>query len=369
MKVSADRSALLKALAHAQSVVEKRTTIPILSHVLLEAEGDLLRLTSTDLELAIVESVPAQVEKIGSTTVPAHMLHDIVRKLPDGAAITMTLDPNTKRLTLSAGRSRFQLSCLPVEEFPAIQAVDMVHKFRVSAKEMLRLIDRTRFAMSTEETRYNLNGIFFHAAEGSELRAVATDGHRLARASMPLPQEAASMPGVILSRKAVGEMTKILSVTEGDVLVGFSDTQMSLTFEGGYLTSRLIDGTFPEYERVIPAGNDKVLRVDIKSFSDAVDRVATISAEKTRGVKVALSNGKIILTAASAETGMASEEMEVDYQASELEVGFNSRYLLDIAQQIGSGGAEFAFADPVSPVLIRDDADASALYVLMPMRV
>ncbi|MGH6931742.1 MAG: DNA polymerase III subunit beta [Dongiaceae bacterium] len=372
MKFTIERGALLKALAHVQSVVERRNTIPILSNVLLEAADGTLGLTATDMDLAIVERVPAATGATGATTVSAHTLYDIVRKLPEGSQVQIDGGGDGGQINLKAGRSRFALATLPKEDFPAMGAGDMPHRFSVAAGELRNLIDRTRFAISTEETRYYLNGIYLHAASAGDLkvlRAVATDGHRLARFEMPLPGGAAGMPGVIIPRKAVGELRKLADESDDKIDITLSDSKIRFGFDQVTLTSKLIDGTFPDYQRVIPTGNDKVMEVDRRSFSDAVDRVSTISSEKSRAVKLALKPGNLTLSATSPEAGSASEELEVKYAGSGLEIGFNSRYLLDITQQIEGEGVQFTLADAASPTLVRDVADASALYVLMPMRV
>ncbi len=372
MKLTIERSALLKTLAHVQSVVERRNTIPILSNVLVEVADGRLSLTATDMDLAIVDSVAAEVTEPGATTTPAHTFYDIVRKLPDGAQVEISSSGDDNRITLRAGRSVFTLATLPREDFPATGDGDLPHSFSMQPKDLRNLIDRTRFAISTEETRYYLNGIYLHASEsGAEqvLRAVATDGHRLARFEMPLPKGAEGLPGVILPRKAVGEIRKLIEEAEEPVEMALSDTRVRLAFDSTVLTSKLIDGTFPDYERVIPSGNDKIVEVDCQSFKAAVDRVSTISSEKSRAVKLQIENGSITLSANSPESGSASEEVPVDYSGPGIEIGFNSRYLLDIASQIEGGEAEISLADSASPTIVRDKSDASALYVLMPMRV
>jgi len=372
MKLSIERSVLLRALAHVQSVVERRNTIPILSNLLLVAEGDGLRLTATDLDIAIVEEASAEVQEAGGTTVPAHTLYDIVRKLPDGAQVGLEFNAGEGRLKLSAGRSDFALACLPREDFPAMADGELPNRFQISADDLKRLIKKTRFAISTEETRYYLNGIYIHAKEvdGTKvMRAVATDGHRLARVEMPLPEGASGMKGVIIPRKAVLEVDKLLEGAEGSVDVALSETRIRFAFNAIVVTSKLIDGTFPDYERVIPSGNDKKLEVDGKSFASAVDRVSTISSEKSRAVKLALDKDRLTLSANSPDHGSATEEMPVSFSGERLEIGFNSRYLLDIAAQIEGEQAEFLLADAASPTIIRDVGDLSALYVLMPMRV
>ena len=376
MNITIERAALLRSLGHVQSVVERRNTNPILSNVLLRAGDGELSLAATDMDLEIVETVPATVGRPGGTTAPAHTLFDIVRKLPDGSQVELDIGGDGTILTLRAGRSQFKLSCLPVEDFPQLSSGELKHNFSVAAADLRGLIDRTRFAISTEETRYYLNGIYLHAAkskmgslETPVLRAVATDGHRLARVEMPLPDGAEGIPGVIIPRKTVTEIRKLVDEAADRIELSLSDNKIRFGFDSVVLTSKLIDGTFPDYERVIPVGNDKVMEVDAKLFAAAVDRVATISTEKSRAVKLSLVRGALTLSATSPESGSATEELEVNYAESPLEIGFNSRYLLDITQQIEGEGAQFTLADAASPTIIRDVADSTALYVLMPMRV
>jgi DNA polymerase-3 subunit beta len=370
MKLSIERAALLKSLAHAQSVVERRTTIPILANVMLAAKGDGVSLTATDMDIAIVEKAPASVKQAGSTTAPAHTLYEIVRKLPEGAEIEISEDSG--KLAIKSGRSRFSLASLPTDEFPMMTGGDLPTKFSLGAAELRTLIDRSSFAISTEETRYYLNGIYFHVADNGGvpvIRAVATDGHRLARVEMARPQGAAKMPGVIVPRKTVQELRRLLEGVEAEVQVALSDTKIRFAFDDVELTSKLIDGTFPDYQRVIPEANDKVMDVNCRAFAEAVDRVSTISTEKSRAVKVQLKDGTLQLSATSPENGAAAEELEVNYTGGAIEIGFNSRYLLDIARQIAGETARFAMADAASPTVVSDVADTSALYVLMPMRV
>ena len=374
MKIKADRASLLKALAHVQSVVEKRNTIPILANVKIEARDVRLTLTATDMEIAVVEEVPATSVTNGACTAPAATLYEIVRKLPEGAEIQLEHAGGDAQLRLRAGRYATSLVVLPTDDFPAMTAGSLPYRFALNAQHLRGLIDRTRFAISTEETRYYLNGIYLHATESDGakvLRAVATDGHRLARVEEPLPEGAAGMPGVIVPRKTVLELRKLLEETTGDVEVALSDTRIQFHAGPVTLTSKLIDGTFPEYERVIPRDNDKVLRVGRKDFADAVARVAAISAERSRPVKLALQRNLLVLSAASPDQGTATEELDgerVSYDATPLEIGFQARYLNDITDQVG-GDVEFCFADGAAPTVVRDAGDASALYVLMPMRV
>ena len=374
MKFKADRAILLKALAHVQSVVEKRNTIPILANVMISAAGGKLTLTATDMEIAIVEEVAASTTQDGKCTAPAATLYEIVRKLPDTAEVELEHGGGDAQLTLRAGRYATSLVVLPTEDFPSMTAGALPCKFALGANTLRALIDRTRFAISTEETRYYLNGIYMHAADqdgGKVLRAVATDGHRLARVEEPIPDGAASMPGVIVPRKTINELRKLLDEVTGEVEVALSDTRIQFKAGPVTLTSKLIDGTFPEYERVIPRDNDKVLRVGKKDFSDAVGRVSAISSERSRPVKMSLDRDLLVLSAASPEQGTATEELDGDrvrYEAGPLEIGFQARYLNDITDQIDKH-VEFLFSDGAAPTVVRDADDTSALYVLMPMRV
>ena len=370
MRVTIERSAFLKALNHVQSVVERRNTIPILSNVLVQAKGGQLGLTATDLDIEIVEHAAAEVAREGATTVPAHMLYDIVRKLPDGAQLELDQSRDQSRVAIFAGKSRFALQSLPPEDFPNLAAGEFGNRFTLSAAELKGLIEKTRFAISTEETRYYLNGIYLHeVAAGPALRAVATDGHRLAQAQVPRPEGAKGMPGIIIPRKTVLEIVKLVEGSEADVEIALSSSKIRFTTGSIVLTSKLIDGTFPDYERVIPRNNDKSLEVDTKLFADAVDRVSTISMEKGRAVKLGIGSGKIVLAVNNPDSGSAEEEVACAYAGAPIDIGFNSRYLLDVAGQIKSEAMVFSLADAGSPTIIRDPGDAQALYVLMPMRV
>lgn len=372
MKATIERATLLKGLSHVQSVVERRNTIPILSNVLIEATAEgALRLMATDLDLQINESVAASVEQPGATTVSAHTLFDIARKLPEGAQVSLSAADG--RMTIVAGRARFSLATLPRDDFPVIAEGELPTQFEMPAEALKQIIDKTRFAISTEETRYYLNGIFLHVSEdgGSQpvLKAAATDGHRLARVTLPRPEGAENMPDVIVPRKCVAELRKLLDEVDGSVGVSLSGTKIRFDLGQAILTSKLIDGTFPDYSRVIPTGNDKILKLDPSAFMEGVDRVSTIATEKTRAVKMALDRDKITLSVTSPENGTAAEEVPGEYVAAPFEIGFNSRYLMDILGQIDGDVVEVHLADAAAPTLIRENDKAPALYVLMPMRV
>ncbi|MCM8558147.1 DNA polymerase III subunit beta [Sphingomicrobium sediminis] len=367
MKATLERAVLLKSLGHVQSVVERRNTIPILSNVLIEASEDgSLRLMATDLDLQVDEKVSAEVSQAGATTVPAHTFFDIVRKLPEGAQVELTASDG--KMQVVAGRARFNLQTLPRDDFPVIAEGELPHRFELPAATLRQIIDKTRFAISSEETRYYLMGIFFHVADDA-LKAAATDGHRLARVTVEKPDGADGMPDIIVPKKCVGELRKLLDEVDGTVELSLSDSKIRFGLGNAVLTSKLIDGKFPDYNRVIPTANDKLLKLDPKSFMAGVDRVATIASEKTRAVKMAVENDKVTLSVTSPENGVAVEEVPADYRNDSLEIGFNARYLMDILHEIEGDTVEVHLADDAAPTLLRENDDSPSLYVLMPMRV
>jgi DNA polymerase-3 subunit beta len=376
MKFAIERAALLKSLAHVQSIVEVRTTIPILANVKLEAVAAQVAMAATDMDLVASDRADAEVETPGASTVPAKTFYDIVRKLPEGSRVSVALDPTQNNggneITVTAGRSTFTLPCLPAADFPELGEEALEHRFAMPVADLRKVVDKTRFAISTEETRYYLNGIFLHAVHqgGADvLRGVATDGHRLARVEIPLPKGAESIPAVIVPRKAVSEIRKLIDAEDADIEIGVGPGRIRFGVGSAVLLSRLIDGTFPDYERVIPTRNDKVLVVATKPFHEAVDRVATISTEKSRAVKLAVSANKLVVSAISPDAARAVEDLDAGYTAEAVEIGFNARYILDMTAQIEGDEVELDIADAASPTLVRDPGDPATLYVLMPMRV
>lgn len=372
MRVTIERAAFLKSLGHVHRVVERRNTIPILSNILVRADGATLQLKATDLDIEAVDTSPADVAQPGATTVAAHTIYDIVRKLPDGAQVALETGPDGAALVLSSGRARFTLQTLPDSDFPDITAGAFSHRFALPAGRLKRLIDKTQFAISQEETRYYLNGIYFHTVETdglAHLRAVATDGHRLARVETDAPDGAQGMPGIIVPRKAVQELLRLLDDPAEAVGIELSANKVRFTLGAVVLTSKLIDGTFPDYARVIPTGNDRILRVDRDAFARSVDLVSAVSVDRGQAVKLALDRDRLVLSVNNPGGGSATEELAAAYSSEPLEIGFNARYLLDITGQLDGDEARLEFDSPGSPTLIRDEADRSALYVLMPMRV
>ena len=362
MKISVERSDLLRSMSRAQAIVERRTTIPILSNVLIEAREDRLTLRATDLDIELLDSIKAVVEKEGAVTVGAHTFYEILRKLPDGSRVLIDLDPLNQKINVKAGRSTFSLTTISVDDF----------SFSIKVEELKRLFEKVKFAMSMEETRFYLNGVFFHEFIDQEtklIRTVATDGHRLAKIDSPLPENASGMPGLIVPRKTVSELRMIYDTTEDIVNVSVSETKIRFSNSTLSLTSKVVDGSFPDYDRVIPKNNIKKLVIDASEFAKSVDRVATISSERARAVKLSLSKEKLILSVNAPETGLAIEEIPVAYEGEEIEIGFNAKYLQEISNQVESGEAIFLFNDVGDPALMKDNNDDTAVYVVMPMRV
>ncbi|MEJ0022337.1 MAG: DNA polymerase III subunit beta [Alphaproteobacteria bacterium] len=372
MRFSIERAALLKALNHVQSVVERRNTIPILSNVLISAQDDGVRFTATDLDIEISEAAPALVERAGATSAPAHTLYEFVRRLPDGAQIKLDLAGDDPRLLVWAGKARLQVPILPPADFPLMPVDSLATRFETKPQDLSRLIDKTRFAISTEETRYYLNGIYFHTVangSGAVLRGVATDGYRLALADVEAPDGSQGMPGVIVPRKTIQELRRLLEDCKDPVEVAVSEQKIRFALGEAVLTSKLIDGSFPEYARIIPKANNRIMKIGNKEFAAAVDRVATVSAERSRSVKLALEGDRLTLTVNNPDAGLATEDLVADYASDPIEIGFNAKYLLDVAGQIQGEEAQFEFADSGSPTLVRDISDEHALFVLMPLRV
>jgi DNA polymerase-3 subunit beta len=370
MKFKVDRAIFLKALNHAQSVVERRTTVPILSHVLLQAKDGVITLTATDLDLSYTQDLAAEVSSPGQTTIPAHMLYDIVRKMPVGQPLEIGTSSPEGHVSISCGRSEFSLPALNGEEFPVFQQESLPFTFEINTKSLIQLIDATRFAMATEETRYYLNGLYWHTCpESGKLRIVATDGHRLSRSEVDLPAGAAGMPGVIVSRKTIGEIRKIIDEADEALTISLSESQMRFSFGSVVMISRLIDGTFPDYQRVIPEHNDRSLIVDAKAFAEAVDRVSILTNERSRGVKMSVHNGALTLSVTTTESGSAREDLNAEYEHESVEIGFNARYVIDINGHLTGPKIEFLLSDASAPVIIRDLGNLHNLFVLMPMRV
>lgn len=376
MKFSISRAVLFKALSHVQSVVERRNSPAILANVKIEAlsgsDGEFIALTTTNTDMEMSEKIKASVDTAGLATVSAQKLYEIVRKLPDGADVVFASGKSKNQISVTAGKVKFQLATLPAEDFYTLPQENMTVSFVIAASDLALLIAKTQFAIALEETRHYLNGIYMHELSkggSSVLRVAATDGHRLACIEMPLPKGAEGMPGIIIPRKTIVEVLKLLE-EQADAMVDVSLSPAMICFKVGsvVLISKLIDGTYPDYERVIPEGNEKVMEMSAKVLMDAVDRVSVI-AEKTRAVKLSMQKNKLMVSASNADEGSAEEELDAVYKDALLEIGFNYRYLLDILSQIKSGKVKFTFSDAMSPAVVHEAEHTGSVYVLMPMRI
>jgi DNA polymerase-3 subunit beta len=371
MKFTVERDVLFSTLNTVLGAIE-RSQIPILANVLIRGGNNKLAFTTSNLDIEYVAEIAAEVDKPHALTVPAKMLREIVKKMPKASTIIgETDDSKDAILKLRCGRSGFKLNTLPVADFPEFSLGEFPHQFTIEADALARLFAGCQFAICTEETRYYLNGIYLHISgtgDDAVLRAVATDGHRLAQMQIKAPEGSVDMPGVIVPRRTVTEVIKLCNDHDA-VETSLSDTKIIFEAGGVRLASRLIDGTFPDYGRVIPAGNDKILTVTRASMSHAVDRVATVSSERGRAVKLSMNPGSIGFDVSDPDAGSAHEELEVTYEAPPLQIGFNSKYLTDILDEIDTNDVEIRLADPGSPTLFLPKGNETSLYVLMPMRV
>ncbi len=367
MKFSISREALLKPLQLVAGVVERRQTLPVLSNVLLVADGQQLSLTGTDLEVEMVARVGLdQPAEDGVITVPAKKLMDICKSLPDHVEIEFAL--SGQKATLKAGRSRFTLSTLPANEFPNVEDSPENLQLSLQQSQLKRLIDRTSFAMAQQDVRYYLNGMLLEVTGGG-VRTVATDGHRLATTHCAVDTDLPSKLQVIVPRKGILELARLLedSDAEAKVVVGSNHIRVSV---GGYLfTSKLVDGKFPDYERVIPRGGDKVVLGDRQELRQVFNRIAILSNEKYRGVRLALTDGFLQVSANNPEQEEAEETLAVDYHGDSLEIGFNVNYLLDALSILGDEMVRISLSDPNSSALIEELENSDSLYVIMPMRM
>lgn len=372
MKFSIKQKDLLKCLSDVQSVVEKRNSIPILANIKLEAASNEIIITATDLDIVIEEKIEALVEQQGILTIPAQRFFDIVRKLQEVETLKVSSDEQTKQITIKAGRSVFKLSFIDAEQYPVIKQDENAISFNINSKVLFNLFNRTQFAMSREETRYYLNGIYFHSFEKPSgekmLRAAATDGHRLARLEVDLPQGAEKMQGVIIPRKTVFEIKKLLDGVDESVNIKVSENKISFAFGSVYLISKVIDGTFPDYEKAIPFDNNITAVLSTKTLLNAVDRVSAISEEKIRGIRFSFNNDKLSLSTKGNDADSAVEELEIEGDIPEFSIGFNSKYTYEMLSQFVQDKNKFYFNDSNSPTLVEEIGDSSAIYVLMPMR-
>ena len=375
MEIKANSSDLLKALNHIHGIVEVRHTLPILSNIVLSAENNELSLSSTNLDIFCSDKIDAEIVNSGEISVPAITFFEIVKRLPSGSDVILSMGDEDTELILKCGRSKFNLSTLRTEDFPILSDKDLSTNFVISADELSRMIDKTKFAISNEETRYYLNGIFFHKAESNSikfLRAVATDGHRLAQYDIPLPQGAEEITGIIIPKKTVFELRKVLDDADGDVSVSLNENKIKFSFNNLKIISKVIDGTFPDYTKVIPQNNDKKFKTNNSELKNAIDRVSAVAINeetKSKAIKLTIENNKLNLSVESQSKGSAKEEIDISYSNEKVDIGFNSRYLLDICNEVDGDEIDVNLLDSISPAIILDNTDENLFFVLMPMRI
>ena len=371
MKFTVEKNNLFKSLSHVQSIVEKKNTLPILSNILLEAKDNTLILSATDMDLSIMEKLNCNIIDNGSTTVSAHTLYDIIKKIPESSEIEI-ISNDGKIMSLRAGKSKFSLGCLPKEDFPIIEIEDLENEINIDSQKFLKLLDKTRFAVSNEETRYFLNGIYFHKIEDQKsdiLSVVATDGHRLAKFDFNFNSRIDKIPGIIIPKKTVNELYKLLIDFEGSIKINLNSNKIVFFVGKSTLISKLIDGSFPDYKKVIPTNNNNILKINRELFSAAVDRVSTITNDKSPVIKFKLLKNLINMSSVNNENGTATEDISAHYDGKEIEIGFNSKYILEMINNLEDEEIILNFNDSSSPVTALETSNPDLIYVLMPMRV
>ena len=371
MKISIEKNNIFKSLSHVQSIVEKKNTIPVLSNILIEAKDNILILSATDMDISITETLSCNVIDPGSVTVSAHTLYDIIRKIPEGNDIEF-ISNDGKRFSIRSGNSKFSLTCLPKEDFPIIEIEKLTSELTIDAQIFLNLIEKTKFAISNEETRYFLNGIYFHKRTQDNLNflcLVATDGHRLAKIDLEYKEGLGDIPGVIIPKKTINELCKLLVDVNGEIKINLDPNKVIFYINKTILISKLIDGNFPDYQRVIPKNNNEILQVQKNVIFRAVDRVSTITNERSPAIKFKLLSNLMNMTSIDSESGSATEDIVTEYNGQEIEIGFNSKYIYEMINQLDDEKILLKFNDSASPVIATESSNPNLLYVLMPMKV
>ena len=371
MKFFIEKKTIFKSLSHLQSIVDKRNSLPILSNILIEAKNNELILSSTDMDISIKENINCEVIEEGATTINAQLIYDIIKKLHDNSKIEI-ISNDGKILTLRSGVSKFSLACLPKEEFPLIESKIKGHRLVTKADNIFNLIDKTKFAISNEETRYFLNGLYFsinNENNKSMLTFVGTDGHRLAKFSITNSSKSEDVNGVIIPKKTINELYKLLSEFSDDVEIEISSNKIIFNLGKLIFISKLIDGTFPDYKRVIPKNNNQILYVNRSNLLSAVDRVSTIVNEKSPVIKFKLFKNLINLSTFNNDNSSATEDIEAKYEGKEIEIGFNAKYIMDMLDNLKENEIQISFMDNASPIVAQEKANLDLIYVLMPMRV
>ncbi|MCL2672947.1 MAG: DNA polymerase III subunit beta [Alphaproteobacteria bacterium] len=374
MKFAIERSVLVKSLAHMQNIVERRPTVSIMGNVklvgLADSDGEWLEITATNSEVELTEKIPAKVIDPGSLTVSSFKFHEIARKINDGVQIECNQDKSKSTLQVKAGRARFQLSTLPVDDFYSMPVVKAPNKVSLAAADIKYIINTTLFAAAVDGARHSLNGIYLYSAQRSgknKLIAAGTDGLRLACTQQPLSGDVKEIAGVIIPRKIVGELGKLLEESGAtNVDVEISQTQIKFIMPNLVVTSRLIDGTYPDYEKVIPTGNDKTAVMQTAELISVIERVS-VFAEKSSRIRLSFSKDKLNVSASSSDEGSAEEDLDVSYAGGSLDIAYNFKYLLDILNQTKDGRVKATFLGPQDPAIFTNPDDERARYILMPL--
>ncbi len=371
MKFKIVQSDFFKTLSHLQGIVDKKNSLQILSNILIEAKDNKLVLSSTDMDISIVEKINCQVLEDGSTTINSQILYDIVRKIDEMSQIEI-ISNNGKMLTLRADGSRFSLACLPKEDYPIIDQDRTGVNIQINSKIFFKLIDKTKFAISNEETRYFLNGLYFNITNENNkniVTLVGTDGHRLAKFSHKIEENIDQISGVIIPKKTIYELSKLLSEIDQDISISISSNKIVFSIGNIIFISKLIDGSFPDYNRVIPKDNSNILKINRETLLSAVDRVSTIANEKSPVIKFKLLQNILNLNTVNNESSTASEDLNISYSGEEIEIGFNSKYIMDIVNNLEDEEITINLKDNSSPIIALENSNTNLVYVLMPMRV
>jgi DNA polymerase-3 subunit beta len=366
MQFEVAKNLLLKAISNVNGAVEKKNTIPVLQNIKIDAKDDKVVLSATDMDILITSDFQSDMKTSGSTTVPAQMFFDIVRKIPDGNIMISQESPTI--LQIKSGKSKYSLPCIDASEFPNLSEGELSEEVAVEADKLTKMIDKTRFAISNDETRYYLNGLYLQAIQKDsafELRTVATDGHRLALSFLVTDLKAPF--GVILPKKSVAEIRRIIDGSKS-IKIAVSRVKIKVVTDNTTIVSKLIDGEFPDYDKVLPKNNTQIAVINKKIFFDCIDRVSTVATDKHRSVKLTVENGKMNLQVSTNDGSFAYEEMDVNYSGDKIETGFNSRYLMDIVGQIDKEELLMRFKDSASPAII-EAKDMTSVFVIMPVRI
>ena len=371
MEFTIDRDTFLKSLAHANGIIEKKTTLPILSNILIEAKNSKIKITATDLDIIYFEEIlPKEVKKKGSTTTSASTLYDILRKLQSTANVELNLISGN-RLKLVSGNSKFNLLCLPSDNFPLLEEDVDQKKFEVSPQKLLKLLNKTKISISNDETRHYLNGIYLHITKlenKSFLCGVSTDSHRLSSSSLEIDPNT-HIESIILPKKTIFQLISLLEQSNKPIKISNNKSKIKFEMDTGILISKVIDGRFPDYNRVIPKDNDKILEIKLNEFKNSIERVTTVSSDRKEGLRMSISKDSVQLSVNSPNSGEGVENINAKFNSSDLNISFNSGYLMDITSHIENELIVINLKDPSSPVLIRDLSDKNSFHVVMPMKI